>query len=367
MKLSLRKCLIVLFGFMLVFQTALPYFEVANAVAENQSSFIGRIIEEKETVITPGVNEKKMHVVNNRGQQRFSMLSVDLKDSNLSIVSGVPNGSYPGLQTLTGQAEHVSKPGHVVVGGINADFFDTSTGDVMGLFIRDGEVLHTGSRPAFGITSEGQAIIGTQEMKHQVIINENALTLSGTNIDRGTNELVMYSPEYGESTTTNSNGTEVILENVDGDIEKFGIVTATVREVINGKGNTPLEKGMIVLSGDGTAKTFLVNHFREGDEVKISLGFNEPWNDVVEAVGGNLILVESGILAKLSESDFNNAIAPRTAVGIKEDGSIFFLVIDGRTPGYSEGVNIHELAEIMLDMGAVQAINLDGGGYRICW
>ena len=41
---------------------------------------------------------------------------------------------------------------------------------------------------------------------------------------------------------------------------------------------------------------------------------------------------------------------------------LVFVVVDGRSPGYSEGVTLPELAQIMADLGATTAYNLDGGG-----
>ncbi|WP_322411311.1 phosphodiester glycosidase family protein [Microbacterium invictum] len=53
---------------------------------------------------------------------------------------------------------------------------------------------------------------------------------------------------------------------------------------------------------------------------------------------------------------------PRTAIGIIDDNHYVFVVVDGRSPGYSAGVTLTELAEIMTSLGATTAYNLDGGG-----
>ena len=53
---------------------------------------------------------------------------------------------------------------------------------------------------------------------------------------------------------------------------------------------------------------------------------------------------------------------PRTAVGVVDDDHLVFVVVDGRDPGYSAGVTLTELAEIMQSLGAETAYNLDGGG-----
>lgn len=53
---------------------------------------------------------------------------------------------------------------------------------------------------------------------------------------------------------------------------------------------------------------------------------------------------------------------PRTAVGVIDDNHLVFVVVDGRQSGYSEGVTLPELADIMISLGARTAYNLDGGG-----
>ena len=56
---------------------------------------------------------------------------------------------------------------------------------------------------------------------------------------------------------------------------------------------------------------------------------------------------------------YNN---PRTAVGYYEPGHYCYLVADGRQDGYSAGLKLSELAQLMVDMGCKTAYNLDGGG-----
>lgn len=53
---------------------------------------------------------------------------------------------------------------------------------------------------------------------------------------------------------------------------------------------------------------------------------------------------------------------PRTAVGIIDENHYVFVVVDGRDEGYSRGVTLTELADIMTGLGATTAYNLDGGG-----
>ena len=59
---------------------------------------------------------------------------------------------------------------------------------------------------------------------------------------------------------------------------------------------------------------------------------------------------------------------PRTAAGVTRDGrTLLLLVVDGRQAGWSIGATLPELAQTMLDAGAWNAVNLDGGGSSVMW
>ena len=83
--------------------------------------------------------------------------------------------------------------------------------------------------------------------------------------------------------------------------------------------------------------------------------------DEQEVVGGSTIMIENGRIAAMS-GDYDTTKYPRTAVGIKADGNVLIMVADGRQAPYSTGYTLAELAQKMLDLGCVSAMNLDGGG-----
>jgi exopolysaccharide biosynthesis protein len=59
----------------------------------------------------------------------------------------------------------------------------------------------------------------------------------------------------------------------------------------------------------------------------------------------------------------DDAMHPRTAAGIARDGrTLYLVVLDGRQPGYSEGVTTAEVGAWLKALGAWDGINLDGGG-----
>lgn len=80
-----------------------------------------------------------------------------------------------------------------------------------------------------------------------------------------------------------------------------------------------------------------------------------------DAVSFGPFLVVNGVASQF-KGNGGYGIAPRTAIGQRKDGIVLLLVIDGRRPGHSIGVDMVELTNIMLRYGAYNASNLDGGG-----
>jgi hypothetical protein len=81
------------------------------------------------------------------------------------------------------------------------------------------------------------------------------------------------------------------------------------------------------------------------------------WN----AVSGNQRLVTNGVNVAPNDS-YTNTLNPHTAAGIGANGHLFFMVVDGRQGNFSEGMYTSEMADIFIDFGVRNAINLDGGG-----
>ncbi len=79
----------------------------------------------------------------------------------------------------------------------------------------------------------------------------------------------------------------------------------------------------------------------------------------IGAFGSGKLLVQNGALAS-GATDGNRA--SRTAIGIKADGSVVMMVMDGRQEPFSCGGSLAEIAQVMLEAGCVTAVNLDGGG-----
>lgn len=59
---------------------------------------------------------------------------------------------------------------------------------------------------------------------------------------------------------------------------------------------------------------------------------------------------------------WQNARQPRTVLGQYPNGDVFFLVVDGRQSDWSNGITLEELQDFLLELGVMEAFNLDGGG-----
>jgi hypothetical protein len=92
------------------------------------------------------------------------------------------------------------------------------------------------------------------------------------------------------------------------------------------------------------------------------------WKKVKTAVGGGPVLVKDGVV--FIANDIERMFAgkamedkhPRTAMGYTADGKLVVLVVQGRFPGLAEGADLRSLAVMMIKLGCVEALNLDGGG-----
>lgn len=89
--------------------------------------------------------------------------------------------------------------------------------------------------------------------------------------------------------------------------------------------------------------------------------WDSDWGGADHVISGFEALLLDGVMPEHLRG--NPELHPRSAVGLSADGkTMFWLVVDGRQEGDSEGTTLVELSEWMRDLGAAKALNLDGGG-----
>ncbi|MFT4414452.1 phosphodiester glycosidase family protein [Fredinandcohnia humi] len=337
------------------------FYPITNKVKTNLS--VGKVTSQETKKVAPGVTETEIEVDSNRGKQQIYMLDFAPGTENMEIQTVLSNDTMFGLETVSSQAKNNSAEGNRVVGGVNGDYFDKD-GSPMDLMVQNGEIIATSRTPlsdlaVFGVKANGQAVIGSPTLSLSVKVNgASTYTIDSINRTRSANHLVLYTPHFAKTTRTNALGTEVILTNLNGKVSGNGTLTAIVQDVVKGVGDAPLATGTLVLSGHHMASEFLQT-IKPGDQIEITSAFTDAkWHDVVEALGGRYRLVNNGSVVKWDIAGAH----PRTAIGIKADGTVFTVVIDGRQSNYSVGMTLSEIASLMKDLGAVDAITFDGGG-----
>ena len=162
------------------------------------------------------------------------------------------------------------------------------------------------------------------------------------------------------TTNYNQTGTQIVREMA----KAAGVATgrnivAAINADLNWNG-TGLSDGPTIVDGkvitDKPAPFFGIKKNGEaiiGDANK----FLEVKDELVQAVKGMGWLIKDNQIVATSDS-----LAPRTAVGLRADGTVFFYVVEGRMYPRSVGISLKDLAQIMHSYGAVMALNMDGGG-----
>ena len=136
----------------------------------------------------------------------------------------------------------------------------------------------------------------------------------------------------------------------------------------NGKGNGAFPDGLTVQDGK-------LVHNNVGNAAKNIVGFNDQNKMVIGSMTANQLmskhirdavtfgpnLIEKGKPVLIGDGGWGIGPQPRTGIGQMADGTVIFIVIDGRRPTWSMGATIRDLMNVFNDYHAMTAVNLDGG------
>ena len=247
------------------------------------------------------------------------------------------------------------------------------------LHIQDGELITqpTDTEACFGVTKSGEFLSSPVEMKANIHIGKDMLLLGCINQRRLDGcQVTLYTPRLGESTRTNRRrGREVIISGLSLPLTPNYEHPYRV-EAVSQDGNSLIPRDGAVLWINARLKDQSIPQFNAGANGTLILSLSPPeWNQVRHAIGGRLRLLKNGKINETLEemhnaekrhtpgkrsSVLNLSHEPRTALGYNAD-TLFLVVADGRQPKYSTGLTLYELASILIELGATEAINLDGG------
>ena len=294
----------------------------------------------------------------------INMLRIDLTRARLRMVHALDEAV--GLETTTSMASR-----HGALAAINSGYFRTTgtyRGDSVGVGVLNGTILSESNngRAAVGlIEAKGsqQIVFGHVVFTGELITGAKAKhTISGLNRPRADNELVIFTPEFHRTTLTDPNGLEVTVRR------------DRVIEIRDHHGSSVIPADGFVISATGTAREWALQNLRQRSSAQLSLKLSpvetdqeQLWSKATSIIGGGPQLIRDGRIEITNDAEkilpaFVNDRHPRTAIAKLKSGEILLLTVDGRQPGESVGMSLTMLADLLLEFGATQAINLDGGG-----
>jgi len=350
----------------------------------------------KSRQLAPGVTVRSGVVSSRAVAERISEAIIDPSRARIEV-------THDGILARRQLTSTVARRLRALV-AVNAGFFITSGADGFpgapaGLAVYGGrlESLNNGPRAAL-IISHGRPRIAVAEATAAVRAGQAARAAQAAHLVNGINripgviedcgrpggrptakprqdvtctdddELVLFTSQLGAPAPSGP-GSQAVLR-PDGTVISAGARTG---------GRVPA--GGWLIQGIGAAATWLARHAIVGhrlvvtERVADAAGHPIPLSAGVTVASGAPLLVQNGHVAidavregviDPADPSFNYSWArqrqPRTAAGIDRHGRVILVTIDGRQPGLSEGATLSEEAALMRSLGAVEAMNLDGGG-----
>jgi exopolysaccharide biosynthesis protein len=325
---------------------------VAPAAEAQPTQLFPRVTYESDTQFTPH-GPVAIRVV--RGPRPVGLYRLRTVLSNESVLSE---------ETLSSMQRRLASQATMV--GVNGDFSRVADGKPSGILLRDGVLV---TPPNSGRSSAGVTLDGTLDIRR---VGFRA-TWRGTGQRRavnyfndvpGKNGIALFTSDWGRATPQVPGSYAVVLAPFPASVPNVDLVTPVSTSVEGAQ--VPLGRDRAVLVARGNAAAKLRAEAAVGASVTLRLILQPDWATVTDAVGGGPVLVRDGRPVYRSNEAFTvSQIAPRhprTAVGQLADGRLVLVVVDGRQPGYSVGMTTFEMALTMIRLGAVRAMQLDGGG-----
>lgn len=304
--------------------------------------------------ISSGISYEGIKKLTTLGWMNINVVRANLTDEYtqtkpLYNVNGTSTGT-----TLSSMMENLG-----AIAGINGDFFYMQNPvQPYGPIITDGEVinspLHNYEKyPTISLDKNGGVDISVW---NPIITIKNsagkvtnvAFVNKGASVKYNT---VVFNKYYGKKS---------IGKTKNQDIVEIVVRDNKVVEIRDNMDATTIPEDGYIIACASDKKNEVKNSFTVGETVELNFKFDFDINNLQWAVGGVNHLVKNGVINVIHDGVLGRH--PRTAVGFNKDNTeIIFVTIDGRNKNYV-GATQTELAKIMMDLGAYNVINLDGGG-----
>ena len=315
--------------------------------------------------ISAGVTLEHVSRFTTEGWLNIKVLKIDTKNPNVRIDTLSNNRITDKLLTIPSLAENKG-----AIAAINAGFFNSLGGGRAypdGPLVMDGELITT---PGWYNKSKDELASLSLTDSNQILFHywKNDLTL------RGPDKLEFVVSQYNQPSRKNyqditvwdNKWAEFTLgaSETYPDLVEIVVAQGRIKEIRQAEPAVEIPvNGFVVISrGEQAAK--LLECLEVRDELEFRISSIPNWEDLKMSASGASILVKDGQPLKnfsYGTSSFNRK-NPRTLAGSSKDGRELILVtVDGRQDN-SIGLTQSESAELMLELGAYNALIFDGGG-----
>ena len=333
-------------------------------------------IKIQEQSIDKGIVHKK--IISTIDTLSIDILKIDLSTNDYELRTLKANNLLNSKETTSVMVKTLTDSGYNVVAAINADFFEAD-GEIINNMISDGSfvkaVKFTDSpfnpfvNTQFAITEDKKLLMDQFVFSGQLILPDGiSEPINRINSKADSNSVTLYNSFQGEYTPTaevNWFVSEIDLESIR---KNYDTLFCIVSDSFQHGGNKKINSDF-VLSANNKFARYLEREIKTGDTLKIILRMNPNYLNINQLVGGWPRLVKDGLnLMKINDTAegdlprFSKVKHPRTGIGFSKDSTlIYFITVDGRQES-SSGMTLMEFADLMIDEGIYQGLNLDGGG-----
>lgn len=320
--------------------------------APGQKQGQARLVTDQRTrPVAPGISLTSFDTYDALGWLRADAVTAELGGKPSVKADYVFSGEVSKTEPLSGPVKRSR-----AVAAVNGDFFDiNNSGAAQGIGVQNGALIQSpvaGHENAVAVGGDGVGRVLKMYFEGSATPAGGApIALTQFNQIVQSGGVGLFTPLWGSYNRARAvEGATSVAEVV--------LVDGVVTEVRTSAGTGPIPAGTTILLGRDAGAAAL-SALRTGDRVDVRYRPKpSAGGEVKAAVGGNWVLVKDGVV----QNSADQAAHPRTAVGFSADGrKMYLLTVDGRQAD-SRGVTLNELAAMMADLGAANALNLDGGG-----
>lgn len=324
-------------------------------------------VTKRVTTLAPGLTLTR--ISDPSGPYKIRVLTVDPSKAVMLDValSAKTFGTFARTSAMAGA--------HGAIAAVNGDF-GTWPARPVHTFAKNGSLVATGDPAAsFAVSRDEEHLFaGRVNPTIQAVVPASGQTFgidSWNTGNPGSGKIAAYTPVGGAVAPPPSSACSARLV-VDGKPQwgsgRVGVMR-DYRVQAEACHSAPMPlKGDVVIAAarSSDSASNVIKSLVPGTIVRIS--WSMGWADVATTIGGMPFLVQNGRVVKnvYCGGDFCGP-NPRTGIGSTASGKVLLVTVDGRQPGWSVGMTMSRFAREMIGLGAVNAVNLDGGGSTTMW